>query len=257
MRTDADIASALARGTAAIAAASPAPPAEHVHELAQRRRRRRHMRWGGAAACLAVAAAGGALVLAANSQPPDSLIADGTVDSGPVRTLEIGEWTARMLAESFPRTADRPQASDTAVVLNSLDTAKGEIVLIGIDLPSGKRCVLLKYTAERTAGGGGGGRCVGKGDDPYATKPFDISGSQEMNPQGINTSVVFGAVPAGTARLELRAPSGRVTTVETTDGGAAYGNRAFFLAQWPLPTAVSVTGFDAAGRETGRTQVTF
>lgn len=254
MSTDDDIAAAMRRAATGLAACGPAPLAADVARAGKRRRARRRAFLGAAAAVAVAGTAVGAAIFTAPDQADEQVVAHGPAP----RMVPIGEQTARFLLVTFPKTDDRPTPGTLATVLASTDTRRGELLLIGVELPSGKRCVLLQYAAERTPGGGGGGRCSGPGENPYAAGgAFDISGSQELDPAGGNVSAAFGSAPAGAVEVRLTAAAGVRASAPASETGGPWAGRTFFVVQWPVPKSGEITAHTADGDQIARATLPF
>ena len=115
----------------------------------------------------------------------------------------------------------------------------------------------MRYAAERTPGGGGGGRCSGPRKDPYAAGAFDVSGSQGLDPAGGNVSVAFGSAPPGTAQVRLSATDGTQSSADAAESGGPWSGRAFYIAAWPAPKPGAITAYDGAGRELAHAPLPF
>jgi hypothetical protein len=248
MNDDARIAAVLDRAVTRLAAASATPPIEAVLGPASRLRRRRAATAVVAAAALTAAAVLGAVVIVDGTDR-----GGGTVAQAPaLRTLPLSRGSARVVdAQSRLRHLPPPDAPPLGRVLASAATAKGDVVLLDVQATNGLRCVLEQY-ADANTPGGGGGRCTsGAEAPPYTGDGVELSAGQEMTPGGTNVSVVYGAAPTGTSRVELRGDGGMSVVVPAADAGAGYGHRTFFISAWPVPAPVTAVALAADGTKTG------
>lgn len=258
MSADSDFGAVLDRAVSQAAAASQAPPVETILRAARRGKTRR-------AALTAIGAAAGAAVLVGvgltfvpQADPGGTVVQ--TPPEPERRIVGLSPGSARIVdAQSRLRhlpSAGPASGGRSGRVLASAPTSKGEIVLLDVQLPNGLRCVLQQYANPATAGGGGG-RCGDAASPPYSGPGVDVSANQETTPGGTNVSVVYGAAPPSSTRVELHGDDGEAVSADTTHAGPEYAHRAFFVAVWPVPRPVTVIAFTADRTETGRSSLTF
>jgi hypothetical protein len=203
----------------------------------------------------AIVVGAGFLYLSNVSMDPDELLS-ASRGSEPARTLAIGERTAAMLETAYPQSS-RPYSPDIrGDVLVAIDTTKGEVVLLGVELPDGKRCVVQRYTRSETAGGGGGGRCAMSNEELFQGT-VDVSASEELNPKGPNISVVWGVAPASAERVELRGQAGIVRNAPAVAAAGSWEGLRFFMVESPVIAAEVVTAIGPDGKERGTSRKPF
>lgn len=203
-----------------------------------------------------IAASGmAAAVLAVTPNERTPPAADQGAPSKNVRTIALGPETAALLQHSFPQSTAAYDPGTLGLVLASTDTARGEMVLLGVELPDGKQCVVQRY-ATLIPGGASGSRC-GTSREALFDGPIDVAASEELNPTGDNVSVVWGVLPPGSVRAKLTGDPGRVQTAEAYDGGAKWERRSFFILESPVLAAEVVQAVGDGGEKKGEVRKRF
>lgn len=165
------------------------------------------------------------------------------------RTVPIDSQTLTMLQAMTPR-SDQPYSGVEGEVLASAQTKKGEVLLVGVETPDGKVCVLQRYADQTTDPAAAGGRCAANRSELF--KPgVDVSASEELDPSGDNISVVWGILPTGAERAELLGERGQARTAPATDGGPDWDHRSFFIVEAPVISAEHVRALGRDGSERG------
>lgn len=251
MNADSDLSAALTQAADDLAGTLLARPADEVLRQARGRQLRRRVLVGTCGLALAATAA---VPLSQYSRPRDQVVQPAAGSAG--RTIEIGPRTAALLQQSFPRASAPYSQHALGAVLASTDGAAGEMVLLGVRLPDGKRCVVQRY-AEDVPGAGDGVRCAGAGSTPFAGRSVDVSAGEDPAAPTSDSVVVWGALPAGTSTVQLRGDDGRVTTVSASAGGDQWDGRAFFITLWPTNLAGTAVAVGGNGRELGNSRLPF
>lgn len=215
----------------------------------------------------------GVLVVAVGTPTAVSWLGVGSSDArvgspsadqeGSSRRMAIGRDTAALLNHGADARAARGEQGSKVgermegQVLATTMTSKGEIILLGMAIDDGRRCVVQQYVRS-VPGGNSGARCTDDGSTPFGSKTIDLSAAQELLDAGLGTvSVVMGGVPRNTATVVLQGGQGPERRARAYGGSAEWGPHSYFVAPWPIEPGAEVVALDENGNELAREPLDF